>query len=107
MTKLIVADAVLDKILSYDEYFEDCGCNYISLDAVVSEFNHAEEVDAIPIEYIEAKKKTLHCLIEVEVKHGDMEEAFRLERIIAVMNAIISDWRYDARLKRRWERGEE
>lgn len=65
------------------------------------------DAEAIPIEYIEAKKKTLKCLIEVEVKHGDMEEASRLEKIIAVMNGLISDWRYDARLKRRWERGYE
>ena len=95
MTRIIDADTLRITFDGNHEYVEK------------SDIDDAPEVEAIPIEYIEAKKKTLHCLIEVEVKHGDMEEAFRLERIIAVMNAIISDWRYDTRLARRAERGEE
>lgn len=95
MTRIIDADALRITFDGKHEYVEK------------SDIDDAPEVEAIPIEYIEAKKKTLHCLIEVEVKHGDMKEAERLTEIVAVMDAIISNWRYTTGPDWRAERKEE
>lgn len=58
------------------------------------EAEDAPTVDAIPVEYIEYEKQRLNPVIAVEIKHGDMKEAERLTAIVAVMDAIISNWRY-------------
>lgn len=64
-------------------------------------------VDAIPVEFIESEKQRLNPVIAVEVKHGDTKEAERLTAIVAVMDAIISNWRYTTGPDWRAERKEE
>lgn len=67
----------------------------------------APTIDAVPVEYIESEKQRLNSVIAVEVKHGDMKEAERLTAIVAVMDAIISNWRYTTGPDWRAERKEE
>ena len=65
-----------------------------ALDMISSILRNSPTIDAIPVEYIEYEKQRLNPVIAVEVKHGDTKEAERLTAIVAVMDAIISNWRY-------------
>lgn len=95
MERLINADALPITFDGNHEYVEK------------SDIDDAPTVDAIPVEYIESEKQRLNPVIEVEVKHGDIKEAERLTAIVAVMDAIISNWRYTTGPDWRAERKEE
>lgn len=87
MTRLIDADnlhTLLVKTHAFGELTAKKAIRYVE---------QAPTVDAIPMWFFEMERRKLNYLIETEVKHGDMDEAFRIEKTIAVMDGIIADWR--------------
>lgn len=73
----------------------------------VERIDSAPTIDAIPVEYIEYEKDRVNRFMQIAVKHGDTKEAERLTTIAAVMDAIISNWRYTTGPDWRAERKEE
>ena len=65
-------------------------------DAVKAMISDAPTVDAIPVAFIESEKQRVNVMIVEEAKAGNIKEADRLSTIMAVMDAIISNWRYIA-----------
>ena len=55
---------------------------------------NAPTVDAIPVAYIESEKKRINVMVVEEAITGNIKEADRLSTIMAVMDALISNWRY-------------
>lgn len=91
MTRLIDADAL--NYVRVRIYHDDGTIGGYNAVVPSSEIRNAPTVDAIPMWFFEMERRKLNYLIETEVKHGDMDEAFRIEKTIAVMDGIIADWR--------------
>lgn len=64
------------------------------LDIVHDFVSSAPTVDAIPVAYIESEKQRVNAMVVEEAKAGNIKEADRLSTIMAVMDAIVSNWRY-------------
>lgn len=99
MGRLIDADA-LDKEMYHKSFEVDDGRNvwnsglWIRYKIYEEAVRDAPTVDAIPVAYIESEKQRVNAMVVEEAKAGNIKEADRLSTIMAVMDALISNWRY-------------
>ena len=63
-------------------------------------------VDAIPVAFIESEKQRVQGMMEYAVKMGMIAESERLASVIAVLDAVVSNWRYTTGSDWRAEREE-
>lgn len=81
--RLIDADALAEELMH-----EGLGYQY-------NRVINAPTVDAIPVAFIESEKQRVNAMVVEEAKAGNIKEADRLSTIMVVMDAIISNWRYN------------
>lgn len=91
MGRMIDADALF---INLDGMMAVSPTGYIHGDTVADMINDAPTVEAIPVAFIESEKQRVNAMVVEEAKAGNIKEADRLSTIMAVMDALISNWRY-------------
>lgn len=103
MMRLIDADALKD----WSEIVPLTDDGGIDINDFEEKLKSMPTVDAIPVAFIESEKQRVQGMIEYAVKMGMMAEAERLSSVIAVLDAVVSNWRYTMGPDWRAEREEE